>query len=149
MNPREIENRLAFKIWTAVPRVEKYIIGAAAVQIIETIRFILLATIHLRELIQICDDSFTRDQPPISVTGHWRILSYIMRPFVSNLLLSASSEHLFYAMLLDRKLMDGLRCIDNFTQKCLEREHRNDNSLRCDRILALFNWKNEIDRLDV
>jgi hypothetical protein len=23
-----------------------------------------------------------------------------------------------------RKLMDGLRCIDNFTQKCLEREHR-------------------------
>ena len=23
-----------------------------------------------------CDDSLTRGQPPISVTGHWRILSY-------------------------------------------------------------------------
>ena len=23
-----------------------------------------------------CDDSFTRGQPPISVTGHWRIISY-------------------------------------------------------------------------
>ena len=34
------KNRIAFKIWTAVPRVEKYRIGAA-VQILETIRFIL------------------------------------------------------------------------------------------------------------
>ena len=33
------------------------------------------ATIHLREVSQIFDNSFTRGQPPISVTGHWRILS--------------------------------------------------------------------------
>ena len=39
----EIKNRIAFKICTAVPRVEKYKIGAA-VQILETVR----------------DDSFTR-----------------------------------------------------------------------------------------
>ena len=57
---REIKNRIAFKIWTAVPRVEKYKIGAA-VGILETIRFILFranlfrtersvkyATVHLR-----------------------------------------------------------------------------------------------------
>ena len=43
------KNRIAFKIWTAVPRVEKYKIGAAAVQILETTRFILFR-----------DDSFTR-----------------------------------------------------------------------------------------
>ena len=29
MNRREIKNRIAFKIWTAVPRVENYKIGAA------------------------------------------------------------------------------------------------------------------------
>ena len=40
MNPREIKNQVAFKIWTAVPRVEKYKIGAA-VQILETVRFII------------------------------------------------------------------------------------------------------------
>ena len=33
MNRREIKYRKAFEIWTAVPRVEKYKIGAAAVQI--------------------------------------------------------------------------------------------------------------------
>ena len=33
-------------------------------------------TIHLREVSQICDDSFTRGQPPLPVTGHWRIPSY-------------------------------------------------------------------------
>ena len=49
MNRREIKkNRIAFKILTAVPRVEKYKIGTA-VQILETIRFILFR-----------DDSFTR-----------------------------------------------------------------------------------------
>ena len=32
---------------------------------------------HVREVIQICDDSFTIGQPPVSVTGHWRILSYV------------------------------------------------------------------------
>ena len=40
MNRREIKNRIAFEIWTAVPRVEKYKIGAA-IQILETIRLIL------------------------------------------------------------------------------------------------------------
>ena len=40
MNRRKIKYRIAFKIWTAVPRFEKYKIGAA-VQILETIRFIL------------------------------------------------------------------------------------------------------------
>ena len=40
MNRREIKkNRTAFKIGTAVPRVEKYKIGAA-VKILVTIRFI-------------------------------------------------------------------------------------------------------------
>ena len=29
MNRRQIKNRIAFKIWTAVTRVEKYEIGAA------------------------------------------------------------------------------------------------------------------------
>ena len=60
MNRREIKNRIAFKFRTAVPRVEKYKIGAA-VGILETIRFILFrpnlfriersvkyATVHLR-----------------------------------------------------------------------------------------------------
>ena len=37
-----------------------------AVQILENIRFILFR-----------DDSFTRGQPPISVTGHQCILSYV------------------------------------------------------------------------
>ena len=42
MNRREIRNRIAFKIWTAVVlRIEKYKIGAAAFQIFKTIRFIL------------------------------------------------------------------------------------------------------------
>ena len=64
------KNRIAFKIWTAVPRVKKYNIFAA-VQILETIRFVLS---H--------DDSITRGQPPKSVTGHWRVLSYVfIRPF--------------------------------------------------------------------
>ena len=53
MNRREIKNRIAFKIWTAFPRVEKYKIGSA-VQILETIRFILFR-----------DDSFTREQSNI------------------------------------------------------------------------------------
>ena len=68
MNRREIktkQKRLAFKISTAVPGVEKYKISAA-VYVLETICFILFR-----------DDSFTRGQPPISMTGHWRILSYI------------------------------------------------------------------------
>ena len=66
---------LTSKIWTAAPRVEKYKTGAA-VQILETIRF-YFATIHLREEVsQICDVPLTRGQPPISLTGHWRILSY-------------------------------------------------------------------------
>ena len=70
MNRREMKNRIAFKIWTAVPRVEKYKIGAA-LQILETIRFILFrddiyeklvkySTIHLREV---------RHQYPWLVTG--------------------------------------------------------------------------------
>ena len=50
MNRREIKNRIAFKIWNAVPRVEKYKIGAA-VRILETIRFIIFRA-----------DSFTRVQ---------------------------------------------------------------------------------------
>ena len=50
--------------------------------IVDTIRFIYFATIHLREDSQICDDSFTRGKPPIYVTGHcWHILSYI-RPYL-------------------------------------------------------------------
>ena len=54
MNRREIENQIAFKIWTAVPRIERYKIGSA-VQILETVRFIFT---HLRGISQICDDSF-------------------------------------------------------------------------------------------
>ena len=66
MNRCEIKKkRIDFKILTAVSCVEKYKIGAV-VQILEAMRFILFR-----------DDSFTRAQPPISVTGHWRILSYI------------------------------------------------------------------------
>ena len=48
----------------SVSRVEKYEIGTA-VQILGTIRFLSFR-----------DDSFTRSQTPVSVTGHWRILSY-------------------------------------------------------------------------
>ena len=48
---------MAFKIWTAVSRVEKYKIGAA-VQILETIRFILFG-----------DDSFMKGQSNI-----WRFI---------------------------------------------------------------------------
>ena len=52
MNRRKIKkNRIAFKIWTADPRVEKYKIGAVVAQILETIRFILFR-----------DDLFTRGQ---------------------------------------------------------------------------------------
>ena len=47
-------------------RVEKYKVGAA-VQILETTRFILVR-----------DDLFTTGQPSISVTGHWRILSIML-----------------------------------------------------------------------
>ena len=47
---REWKNLIAFKIWTAVPRVEKYKIGPA-VQILETVPFILFR-----------NDSFTRGQ---------------------------------------------------------------------------------------
>ena len=65
MNRREIKNRIAFKIWTAVTRVEKYN-TCAAIQILVTICFISFR-----------DDSFTRGQSPISVIGHWCILSYI------------------------------------------------------------------------
>ena len=62
MNRHEIKkNRIAFKISTAVACVEKY---AVVVQILEPNRFILFR-----------DDSSTRGQPPISVTGHWRLLS--------------------------------------------------------------------------
>ena len=77
MNRREIKkNRIAFKIWTAVPRVEKYKIGAA-VQILETISALFyFATIHIREVSHKYNDSFTIGQPTISVTGHWRIHSY-------------------------------------------------------------------------
>ena len=78
MNRREIKKkRVVFKIEIGAPRGEKYKIGAA-VQILETIRFFHFTTIHLREVSQICDDSFTRGQPPISVAGHWRILSYAL-----------------------------------------------------------------------
>ena len=56
---------LAFKIWTAVPRVEKYTISAV-VQILEIIPFILCR-----------DDSFMRGQPPISVTGHYGLFFHI------------------------------------------------------------------------
>ena len=53
MNRREIKNRIAFKIWTAVPGEEKYKIGAVG-KILETIRFIPFR-----------DDSFTRGQSNI------------------------------------------------------------------------------------
>ena len=56
MNRREIENQIAFKIWTAVPRIERYKIGSA-VQILETDLFSFIyersvkyATIHSREV---------------------------------------------------------------------------------------------------
>ena len=48
---------MVFKILTASPR-------GTAVQISKAIRFFLR------------DDSFMSGRPPISVTGHWRILSY-------------------------------------------------------------------------
>ena len=50
VNESSRKNRIAFKIWTAVPGVEKFTIGAA-VQILETFPFILF------------HDSFTRGQP--------------------------------------------------------------------------------------
>ena len=58
MNRRK-KKRIAFKFWTAVPSV------AQRFRFYFTIRFI-----------SFCDDSFTRGQTPISMTGHWRILSY-------------------------------------------------------------------------
>ena len=74
MNRREIKkNRITFKIWTAVPRIEKYKIGAAA-QILETIRFILFINERSVKYVTI---HITRAQPLISVTDHWRILSYV------------------------------------------------------------------------
>ena len=51
MNRLEIKNRIAFKIWTAVPRIENYKIGGAAVQILDNIRLIIFHA-----------DSFTRGQ---------------------------------------------------------------------------------------
>ena len=69
MNRREIKKKtdtIAFKIWTAVPRVEEYKIDAA-VQILEDYPLYLLFR----------DDSLTRGLPTISVTGHRRILSYV------------------------------------------------------------------------
>ena len=51
MNRRELKNRIAFKIWTVVTRVEKYNTCAAAVQILVTIGFISFR-----------DDSFTSGQ---------------------------------------------------------------------------------------
>ena len=50
MNRREVKKQIAFKIWTAVLRLEKYKIGSG-VQILETICFILFR-----------NDSFTRGQ---------------------------------------------------------------------------------------
>ena len=49
-----VSDRIVFKIWTAVPRVEKYKIGPA-VQIIETIRIIKFRDVHIREVSQISD----------------------------------------------------------------------------------------------
>ena len=53
-------NRIFSKIWNAAPR-------ETAVQILKAIRFFLLR-----------EDSFTRGQSPISVTGHWGILSNVL-----------------------------------------------------------------------
>ena len=73
MNRREIKNRITVKIWAAVRRVEKYKIGAA-VQILETIRFILFfATIHSQDVSQIRDDSFTKGYTNIR---DWPLLAY-------------------------------------------------------------------------
>ena len=65
MNRRDIKNRIAFQIRTSVPGEERYKIGAVG-QILETIRYIPFR-----------DDSIMRGQSLVSVTGHWRILSYI------------------------------------------------------------------------
>ena len=55
---------------------KNYKIGAA-VQVLETIRFILLRDNSVtRGQTNVRHDSFTRGQPPVSVTGRWRILSY-------------------------------------------------------------------------
>ena len=64
-NRREIKNRIAFKIWTAVPRVEKNKIGAA-VQILDTIRFIIFYA-----------DSFTRGQSNMRRFIYERSATYI------------------------------------------------------------------------
>ena len=49
------------------------------------------ATIHLREVSQICNGSFKIGQPPISVTGHWRILSFSQTYGFFDLSLDSSS----------------------------------------------------------
>ena len=49
MNRHEIKNRIAFEIKIAVPRIEKYKIGAAD-QILETLFYFV--TIHLRDVSQ-------------------------------------------------------------------------------------------------
>ena len=65
MNRRQIKkNRIAFKIWTAVPRVEKYKFGAAG-QILETIRFISFRY-----------DSFTGGHSNTYTTIHLRAVSH-------------------------------------------------------------------------
>ena len=71
------KKRIDFKIRIAVPRLEKYKIGEA----VETIRFIYFRAIHLREVSQICDDSFTRGQPLVSASiRDWsRAYSFIYR----------------------------------------------------------------------
>ena len=72
----ELKNGIAVEIWTEVHRVEKYKIGAA-VQTLETIRFILFRDASLKDVSQIyATIHLVRGQPPISLTDHWRFLSY-------------------------------------------------------------------------
>ena len=96
MNRRELKNRVVFKIWSAFPSVEN-------IKSVQQFRFLRLSalfhftTIHLREVSQICDDPFTRGQPPISVTGQWRILSnvQVINLLLLNMLMLALTWNLF------------------------------------------------------
>ena len=79
------------------------------------------ATIYLREVSQICYDSFTRGQPPISVTGHWRILSYVymLRIWKVSWWFKSQNSHFMIIISLRKKGVGGELCCKSVPIRCL------------------------------
>ena len=67
------------------------------VQILETIRFIIFRA-----------DSFTRGQPLIIVTGHWRILSYVLRRAFYAAVLTKDLAHIHIFQLINTLIIKHL-----------------------------------------